>query len=116
MRAPAQDMAIRGVRVRDRGSRLPVRLTRRGRAVVLTALLAFTGAVALLTSAAGQAADPQGPPPTTVVEQGDTLWSIAERHAPRRDRFTTVDEIRRLNRLDSYEIRAGQRLVLPRTG
>jgi LysM repeat protein len=84
--------------------------------VVLSGLLGITGALAVLTAAAGQAADPQGPPPTTVVEQGDTLWSIAERHAPRRDRFTTVDEIRRLNGLDGYQIRTGQHLVLPRTG
>ena len=116
MRAPAQNRAIRNARVHRGGSRTPVRLTRRGRAVVLGGLLAITGGLAVLTAAAGQAADPQGPPPTTVVEQGDTLWSIAERHAPRRDRFTTVDEIRRLNHLNGYQISAGQRLVLPRTG
>jgi LysM repeat protein len=109
MKAPAQTRVIRK-------ERTPVRLTRRGRAVVLSGLLVITAALAVLTAAAGQAADPQGPPPTTVVEQGDTLWSIAERHAPRRDRFGTVDEIRRLNKLDGYEIRTGQQLVLPRTG
>lgn len=83
---------------------------------MLGALVAAAAAITLLLAPPGQAADPPSPSPTTVVQQGDTLWSIAERHAPRRDRFATVNEIRLLNGIDGYEIQAGQRLVLPKAG
>jgi len=56
-------------------------------------------------------------PPLRLTRRGRivfTLWMIAERHAPRRDRFATIEEIRRLNGLDGYGVRAGQRLVMPR--
>lgn len=100
-----------GVRV----ERPPLRLTRRGR-IVFTLLLITVAAMAVVLVAAppGRAADPPAPRPTVVVGSGDTLWIIAERHLPRRDRFATIEEIRRLNRLDGYRVRAGQQLVLPR--
>ena len=94
-----------------------VRLTRRGRVVVVIMLaLATAGVFVPLAATAGQAADqPVGPPPVTVVQSGDTLWSIASRYAPRRSPLETVDEIRRLNHLHGYVILAGQQLELPRT-
>jgi hypothetical protein len=94
----------------------PVRLTRRGR-LVFGLLLFVLAAVSVVLVAApeGRAADPPKAPVVTVVRPGDTLWSIAERHAPDRDRHATVDEIRRLNRLDGYGLDVGQRLVLPAT-
>jgi hypothetical protein len=97
-------------------TRMPIRLTRRGRVLVTSVLAVLAAMVVVLVFALpGMAADPpSGPQPATVVRSGDTLWSIAARHAPRRDRFTTVDDIRRLNHLDGYVIRVGQRLVLPR--
>jgi LysM repeat protein len=92
---------------------VPVRLTSRGRVVVLGLLLTFAALVLVLLAPAGQAADPTRAMPTTVVQSGDTLWSIAGRHAPGRDRIGTVEEIRRLNHLDGYQIQVGQRLILP---
>jgi LysM repeat protein len=51
--------------------------------------------------------------PTVTVRSGDTLWNIATRHAPDANRGDTMDEIRRLNRLDGSRIEVGQQLVLP---
>ncbi|WP_432986980.1 LysM peptidoglycan-binding domain-containing protein [Dactylosporangium sp. CA-233914] len=92
----------------------PLRLTRRGRIVVFCFLLTFAGGLVALVSAPGQAADPPGPVPTIVVQPGDTLWDIASRTKGREGRDRTVEEIRRLNSLDGYDIDAGQRLILPR--
>jgi LysM repeat protein len=92
----------------------PVRLTRRGRIVLLVVLLALAIGLVALAAVPGQAADPAGPPPTIVVAPGDTLWSIAARSAPGRDRFRTIDEIRRLNGIHDYTVHPGQRLILPR--
>lgn len=91
-----------------------VRLTRRGR-VVLVALFLMLGALGVAIAApASGAADPRGRGPVAVVQPGDTLWSVAERHVPGDDPFATIEQIRRLNGLPDYTIHAGQRLELPR--
>jgi LysM repeat protein len=92
----------------------PVRLTRRGRYAVLVLLLVLATVLVALVAVPGEAADPPGPAPTAVVQPGDTLWSIAGRYAPARDRFRTIDEIRRLNGITDYTVHPGQRLILPR--
>jgi hypothetical protein len=94
--------------------RTRVRLTRRGRAVVILLGLLLAGVAVLLAAPASQAADPTGPAPTVVVRSGDTLWSIAARYAPSDDPFATIDEIRRLNGLAGYTVPVGLRLTLPR--
>jgi Tfp pilus assembly protein FimV len=97
---------------RARAPRL--RLTRRGRVVlvVLPALLALSGA--LLAAAPGVAeAAPRQAPHTVVVGTGDTLWTIAERIAPRTDPRVTVAAIERANGLSGAAIDAGTLLVLP---
>jgi len=91
-----------------------VRLTRRGRAVLIALALLLAAIAVLFTAPASQAADPVGSPPTVVVHPGDTLWSIASRYAPRGDPFAVIDDIRRLNGLPGYTIQPGQRLALPR--
>jgi hypothetical protein len=98
-----------------RGARpAPVRLTRRGRVVLLALLLLLTGMVAVLVAAStGDAAAPAGPAPSVVVQPGDTLWSIAARYAPGPDPFGTIEQIRQLNGLEGYTVHAGQRLQLP---
>jgi len=90
-----------------------VRLTRRGRVVVLTLLLVIAGLGVTLAASASRAAAPAGPAPTTVVRPGDTLWSVAERHVPATDPFRAIEEIRRLNGLPDYTIHPGQTLTLP---
>ena len=91
-----------------------LRLTHRGRMVVLALLLAVCGVVAVWLAPAGRAADPVPPPVTAVVQPGDTLWSFVERNIPSNDAFGAINDVRRLNRLESYTIQPGQRLLLPR--
>lgn len=92
----------------------PVRLTRRGRYVVLTFLIGVVALAVVLVARPGNADDPTHPQPVAVVHSGDTLWSIAESYAPHRDRRDTIEDIRRLNHLDGYSLRVGERLRLPR--
>jgi hypothetical protein len=94
-----------------------LRLTRRGRAVMLAFFLLMASlASAVLFTTASRASDPDtGPAPTVVVQPHDTLWSIATRTAPRRDPYAAVAEIQRLNGLDGYVVHPGETLILPRT-
>lgn len=93
-----------------------LRLTRRGRLVVLGFFVLMASfASAVLFTTASRASDPgTAPAPTVVVHPHDTLWSIASRTSPRRDPMVTVAEIRRLNGLPGYIIHPGDTLVLPR--
>lgn len=91
-----------------------LRLTRRGRVVlvVIPALLALSGA--LLAAGPGVAeAAPHVAPHTVVVRSGESLWTIAERVAPRTDPRTTIAEIERVNGLSSAQVDAGVVLRLP---
>lgn len=97
----------------SRGGRL--RLTRRGRVVVTVLCLVLVFAVVAWLAPASRAADPPGVAPTVVVQPGDTLWSVVERHRPSNDPFAVIREIRRLNDLDGFVVQPGQRLTLPRT-
>lgn len=94
-------------------SRRPLHLTRRGRAVLLGLCVLLAGLVAALAAPASQAARVPEPPQTAVVHPGDTLWSVAARHAPSRDPYRVIDEIRHLNDLSGHTIHPGQELVLP---
>jgi hypothetical protein len=97
-------------------NRPPLRLTRRGRAVVLTffALMASLASGVLFTTAS-RASDPgTGPAPTVVVQPHDTLWSIATRVAPRRDPYAAIAEIQKLNGLHALVVEPGDTLILPR--
>jgi hypothetical protein len=93
-----------------------VRLTRRGRAVLVAglALLLFAAFSLGRTGAEGStSAEPVAETRTTVVLPGDTLWSVAQELAPGRDPRPVVEQIRRLNDLPGAGLRAGQLLVLP---
>ncbi|HEY9309044.1 MAG TPA: LysM peptidoglycan-binding domain-containing protein [Microbacterium sp.] len=97
-----------------------MRLTIRGRRVLavlaaLPAVLALSAAVigggaALASRDAGA---PAGSFTTVTVAVGDSLWSIAEDIAPERDPRDVVDEIVRLNALDSVVVQAGQSIAIP---
>jgi hypothetical protein len=93
-----------------------IRLTRRGRLVVLVFFLLLAGLGVALAAREARAADPAGNPPTAVVLPGDTLWSVAERYAPSDDPFGTIERIRRLNGLPDSTVYAGQHLILPNRG
>lgn len=51
---------------------------------------------------------------TIIVEQGDTLWDIAQAHAPKGTNVRNYQEqVKRLNHLNGVTLRVGQRLLLP---
>lgn len=112
----------------------PLRLTARGRRVVRIArwsasfavLVAIAVLAVLLASAllapgavagdwsATTTVEEQPPTVEVVVAPGDTLWGLAQRHAPDRDPRDFVAEVYRINDLpESGLVRAGERLLLP---
>ena len=94
-----------------------VHLTRRGRALLVLVFAAILLGMFSLGRVSLYAADSAEPRPTlehTVVQPGDTLWSIAQRVAPESDPRQIVDQLRRLNHLKSSAVSVGQDLVLPR--
>ena len=112
--SPAAGPAVRAA-VRPRRS--TVRLTRRGRVVVVVAALLVAFAIGVFVTAAGSVAtqQPGTPAPTKIVQvgTGDTLWDIAASLADDGDVRAVMAEIKQLNALDSGELQAGQRLVVP---
>jgi hypothetical protein len=100
--------------MRQVGRPAPLRLTHRGRVVVLAffILLASLASAVLWTTASR--ADQSPAAPTVVVQRGDTLWDIAARVAPDRSPRDVVSEIRELNAMHDYYIYAGDTLILPR--
>lgn len=98
----------------DTPPRPRVRLTRRGRLLLLltlVALLLVAFSLGRTSADAGHAAPPVRA--TTVVQPGETLWAIAHRIAPGADPRVVVERLSRLNDLGERPIVAGQRLVLP---
>ena len=94
--------------------RTDLRLTRRGRlvllAIVATALVALLG----VTRTAVAWAEPTGPTTQTVVVQaGDSLWSIAKDVDPKRDPRAVIADIEELNALSGGGLIAGQALTVP---
>lgn len=104
----------------------PPRLTRRGRIVLCcllgTAAAAGCGLLAVtLVTLGASTADASTEnflhlperSHTVVVDEGDTLWEIAERVRPSEDPRKTVDEIVELNGLTGPVLEPGQELLLP---
>jgi hypothetical protein len=95
----------------------PVRLTRRGR-LVLVVLAALV--VAGLVVAGATAAQASGPASARAgdsrvfVQPGDTLWSIALRTDPGADPQSVVAGILQANHLSTASVTVGQRLWVPR--
>jgi hypothetical protein len=109
--------ASRQVRTAPRPVRVSgaVRLTRRGRVVVLLLLLALGAVLSLAITSSGAASGTaqQVPVQYVTVAPGDTLWSIAGEVAPDADPRDTLAEIIELNALGGSSIRAGQRIAVP---
>ena len=94
----------------------PVRLTRRGRLVVLVASLVVLLCVGIALGAVSAASERPGTPEPTrivMVGTGDTLWGIASELADDGEVRAMVERIERLNALDSALVAAGQRLRVP---
>jgi hypothetical protein len=97
-----------------------VRLTRRGRTVVLLALVGLLLAAFTLgrigdsqAAARGAGASARVPYASTTVHAGETLWSVAKRVAPGQDPRAVIQQIRSLNHLDTAAVQVGQQLLLP---
>jgi len=93
-----------------------VRLTRRGRLVVFVLSMLVVLALGLVWAAGSVATDEAGvSQPTTVVTvgTGDTLWGIAADLADDGGTRAMINQIERLNALESGMLVAGQKLVVP---
>ena len=93
-----------------------LRLTRRGRLVVLAGTLLLVLALGVLWGSGSVATEQPGTAdPTLVVqvEPGDTLYDIAARVTTDSDVAAMVEEIEDLNRLDTSVVYAGQKLRVP---
>ena len=91
-----------------------IRLTRRGRLVLLALLAVALIALLGVTRTAVAWAEPNGPTTRTVVVQaGDSLWGIARTVDPQRDPRAVIAEIEELNDLDAAPVVAGQALLVP---
>ncbi|HMT90763.1 MAG TPA: LysM peptidoglycan-binding domain-containing protein [Dermatophilaceae bacterium] len=94
-----------------------LRLTFAGQIVVaiVAALLVFALAVAVTRVTASSAA-PVGPSATVTVERGQTLSQLASVHLPQLSIAEGVAQLRLANGLNSSNVEAGQRLVIPAIG
>ncbi len=93
-----------------------VRLTRRGRLVVVAVGLLVALLVGLVWGSGSVATERPGTPePTTVVqvEPGDTLFAIAAAADTDGDVNAMIARIQRLNALDSGVLQVGQKLRVP---
>ena len=108
-----QPRAVRPVR---KGRPQAVRLTRRGRlVVVLAAAVVAAGTLVGLTAPATATGDPGtvAVAERVTVRPGETLWQIAERARPGADPRETIARIRDMNGLTSSVAQAGQVLLVP---
>jgi hypothetical protein len=97
----------------------PLRLTRRGRVVVVVAAALVLAALSLVIASAALAASHpvsarQGLLQVT-VRPGQSLWSVAENADPNADTRVVIQRIVDLNRLTGNVVFAGQHLWVPRT-
>jgi hypothetical protein len=114
--APATRRSTRPSTPRGRRTNAAVRLTRRGRIVLVLAFLAV--AATLMTAFGGLATatrDGGSPEPVKIVEvgPGDTLYGIAGRLAEPGQVRQMVQHIEQLNSLPGPELNVGQRLAVP---
>ena len=109
---------VRATTQHDSGTSEPrtVRLTRRGRLLVLVGLVALLLAAFAMGRSASQAS-PAAPATAvlgqTTVHQGETLWGVARRIAPQRDPREVVAQLQRLNEIRGADLQIGQQLLLP---
>lgn len=93
----------------------PLRLTRRGRLVIVVACVGLLFGAFVAFGPSVIATDEAGPAPTTVtVLPGDTLWEIAGRVDSNGDIRNVVDDILEMNDIaDAGNLRIGSELAVP---
>jgi hypothetical protein len=103
------------------GQTQPIRLTRRGRLVVMALACGLTLGALWTLAGHGEGARAASTPVHSAARQlevvyagdHDTLWAIAVRTRPHADPRVVVQRIIDLNSLDGGIIQPGQRLILP---
>ncbi len=94
-----------------------LRLTTRGKVVLFVAALAAMFALAIALGSTTAATSDQGvalDTTTVTVKPGQTLWQIAGAANPGGDQRETVDEIMKLNALESAAgLQIGHKLAVP---
>jgi LysM repeat protein len=96
--------------------RAHLRMTKRGRAVLLTlvAVPLVTAALAFGINAGGATATSSSTPLTKItVVNGETLWGVAKQIAPNSDPRDVISDLMSVNRLDSADIYPGEQLSIP---
>ncbi len=95
----------------------PVRLTRRGRLVLMIAVIAALAVAVVALGSSTVATGEAGVVPETrivKVQEGQTLWQIAAEANPGGDVRDTVDDIMRMNSLPSAgALQLGADLAVP---
>ena len=104
--------------VAARRTRSPLRLTRRGRIVlVLTVMLLVLIAGFTLGNGSSLAAGRSAPVQhSVIVRPGETLWALAARVAPQQDPRLVVADIESRNGLTGAAVQPGQQLIVPNVG
>ena len=113
--APAQPLVRPVSRPGGRSELPPLRLTRRGRCGVATALVGAGLGASLFVGGISRAGTQAEAVPVrwVTVAPGDTLWAIAQEASPHTDPRDVVVRIRELNGLSDSGVLAGQRLAVP---
>ncbi|MFY0408284.1 LysM peptidoglycan-binding domain-containing protein [Solicola sp. PLA-1-18] len=97
--------------------RAPLRLTRRGRVVVVLAALVLVALASVFLGSRVVATDEASAPAvaqTVTIQPGQTLWDIARDASPDADPRAVVDDIVELNALTGGgDVQPGQRVAVP---
>ena len=93
----------------------PLRLTRRGRALVAVALASAAALTGFAWDLSTADADPVPRPVVErTVHEGDTLWDYAREITPAGgDVRDSVEELKALNNMSTSELTTGEQIVLP---
>ena len=94
-----------------------LRLTRRGRLAMFLSTVLMLGVLGVILGSTTVATDEPGAPvpaSMVIVEPGQTLWDLAAKANPNGDVRTTVDDIMRLNSIESAgDLQAGDTIAVP---
>ena len=94
-----------------------LRITARGRAVLLTLVSAPIVALLLVLALNGGGAtatlESGAPAEVVMIEPGQSLWSLAESIAPGADPRDVIETLVAFNRLSSADVWAGQQIAIP---
>lgn len=71
-------------------------------------IISFTGWLLLSTPTNADA-----PPQNVTIQTGETLWRIAVRIHPNKDPRKVIEDIRRVNSLETLNVMPGQAIIVP---